>query len=213
MIIKECYIENFGTLSQVKKTFGGGLNVFVSENGWGKTTFSVFLRTMLYGMEGKRAKDSIREKYRPWQGGKYGGYIIFTCRAKTYRAERYFYSKESEDTFSLYDCETGQKSSDFGANLGEELFLSDKETFAKTAYIPQGRAEVLFNQSGSIISAMSEDGKDSDDINYDKAAAAIEKAMSFYERRTGGHNRDLEQEYAFEEESIYQIKKEIHTKA
>lgn len=213
MIIKECYIENFGTLSQVKKTFVGGLNVFVSENGWGKTTFSVFLRTMLYGMEGKRAKDSVREKYRPWQGGKYGGYIIFTCRGKTYRAERYFYSKESEDTFSLYDCETGQKSSDFGSNLGVELFLSDKETFAKTAYIPQGRAEVLFDQSGSIISAMSEDGKDSDDINYDKAASAIEKAMSFYERRTGGHIRDLEQEYAFEEERIYQIKKEIPIRA
>lgn len=213
MIIKECYIENFGTLSQVKKTFGEGLNVIISENGWGKTTFSAFLRTMLYGMEGKRAKDSIREKYRPWQGGKYGGYIIFTCRGKTYRAERYFYSKESEDTFSLYDCETGQKSSDFGANLGEELFLSDKDTFAKTAYIPQGRAEVLFNQSGSIISAMSEDGKNSDDINYDKAAAAIEKAMSFYERRTGGHIRDLEQEYALKEDHICQIKKEILIRA
>ena len=91
MIIKECYIENFGKLSRFKKTFSEGFNVIVSENGWGKTTFSLFLRTMLFGMESKRAKNSIREKYRPWQGGKYGGYIIFEANGKTYRAERYFF--------------------------------------------------------------------------------------------------------------------------
>lgn len=56
MIIKECYIENFGKLSRFKKTFSEGFNVIVSENGWGKTTFSLFLRTMLFGMESKRAK-------------------------------------------------------------------------------------------------------------------------------------------------------------
>lgn len=212
MIIKECYIENFGTLSQLKKNFDAGLNVLVSENGWGKTTFSVFLRVMLFGMEGKRAKDSIREKYRPWQGGKYGGYIIFSCNEKTYRLERYFYSKESEDTFSLYDCETGKPSFDFGENIGTELFLCDKETFAKTAYIPQGRTEVLFSQSGSIISALSSEGANSDDINYDKASAAIDKAKSFYEKRTGGRIRELTQEYAMREENISQIKREIPKK-
>lgn len=212
MIIKECYIENFGALSHMKKDFDKGLNVIISENGWGKTTFSVFLRAMLFGMEGKRAKDSIREKYRPWQGGKYGGYIIFSCNEKMYRLERYFYSKESEDTFSLYDCETGKPSSDFSENIGAELFLSDKETFAKTAYIPQGRTEVLFSQSGSIISALSSEGTNSDDINYDKAAAAIDKAKSYYEKRTGGRIRELTQEYALREENISQIKREISKK-
>ena len=193
MIIKECYIENFGKLSRFKKTFSEGFNVIVSENGWGKTTFSLFLRTMLFGMESKRAKNSIREKYRPWQGGKYGGYIIFEANGKTYRAERYFFETESKDAFTLYDCETGLISQDFSSELGKELLHTDRETFEKTAYVPHGNVEVNFENDGKIIAAL-ESGYNIGDRDYDKAYDALMKAGSFYEKRTGGKIPQTERE-------------------
>lgn len=192
MIIKECYIENFGKLSGFKKDFGEGLNVICTENGWGKTTFSAFIRSMLFGMESKRAKDSIREKYRPWQGGKYGGYIIFSARGKTYRIERYFKETESKDTFELFDCDTGLSCNDFTKDLGREIFKTDRDTFSKTAYIPQGQTEVYFEKSGGIIASLSSDAGLSDNKNYDKAQEAITKAKTFYEKRGGGKLAELQ---------------------
>lgn len=90
MIIKECYIENFGKLSRFKKTFSEGFNVIVSENGWGKTTFSVF-KSYAFWNGIPNARKTHREKYRPWQGGKYGGYIIFEANGKTYRCRKIFF--------------------------------------------------------------------------------------------------------------------------
>lgn len=191
MTIKECYIENFGALSDFHYCFKDGLNVFYLKNGAGKTTLSVFLRSMLFGMEAKRAKESVREKYRPWQGGNYGGYIIFSSGGKLYRLQRYFKDTEAKDTFELYDVETGLASTDFSKELGRELFKTDRETFAKTAYIPQGKTETAFEKSGGIISALSSDGNLSDDKDYDKAQDAIAKAKTFYEKRGGGKIAEL----------------------
>ena len=42
----ECYIENFGKLSQFKLDFTEGLNVILRDNGFGKTTFAAFLQAM-----------------------------------------------------------------------------------------------------------------------------------------------------------------------
>ncbi len=193
MRIKECYIENFGKLHQYKKTFSDTLDVTVSDNGWGKTTFTLFLRAMLFGMESKRAKNSIREKYRPWQGGRYGGFIVFEANGKTYRAERYFNDTESKDTFTLYDCETGMISGDYPEDIGVMLLHTDRETFAKTAYIPHGGVEVSFENDGKIISAL-ESGENSGDKDYDRAHAALIKAETYYEKRGGGKIADTEKE-------------------
>lgn len=193
MKIKSCYIENFGKLHRFSKNFSDDMDITVSYNGWGKTTFTLFLRAMLFGMESKRAKNSIREKYRPWQGGKYGGYIIFESDGKTYRAERYFNETESKDTFALYDCESGLISDDYSENLGREILHTDRETFGKTAYIPHGEVEVSFENDGKIISAL-EGRENSGDKDYDKARDAILKAQAYYEKRGGGKIADTEKE-------------------
>lgn len=206
MTIKECYIENFGTLSDFRYCFKDGLNVFYLKNGAGKTTLSVFLRSMLFGMEAKRAKDSVREKYRPWQGGNYGGYIIFSSGGKLYRLQRYFKDTEAKDTFELLDVTTGLVSTDFSKELGRELFKTDRETFAKTAYIPQGKTETAFEKSGGIISALSSDGNMSNDKDYDKAQDAIAKAKAFYEKRGGGKIAELCDLSASISERISEIK-------
>ena len=90
MKIKELYVENFGKLSKYRKTFSDGLNSFVEDNGYGKTTLTVFIKTMLYGFDETRRQsldENDRKKYTPWQSGAFGGWLVFEINGKTYRLE------------------------------------------------------------------------------------------------------------------------------
>ena len=71
-------VENFGVLHEFHIDLTDGLNVFCRENGAGKTTLAAFLCAMLYGLPVSRKNDiaeNDRKKYRPWQGGVFGGSI------------------------------------------------------------------------------------------------------------------------------------------
>ena len=103
MEIKSCYIENFGILSKRSFEFSEGLNVIEDDNGRGKTTLSVFIKSMFYGMEysKKRKLISERERYLPWQGGNYGGRLCFSISGKEYEITRFFGKKKDEDEFEF----------------------------------------------------------------------------------------------------------------
>ena len=47
MKLISCYVENFGRLHQFSMDFTEGFNLIHAENGWGKTTLSVFLKSSL----------------------------------------------------------------------------------------------------------------------------------------------------------------------
>ena len=65
MILKQCYIDNFGKFSNKTIDFEKQLTSFDEENGWGKTTLASFIKAMFYGMEEKRGTKTFfeREKY------------------------------------------------------------------------------------------------------------------------------------------------------
>ncbi len=140
MKIKSLHIENFGKLSGVDMDFDANLTQICRQNGWGKTTLSIFLKAMFYGMAKKgnnKAYNSERSKFKPWQSGVYGGSIVFTANGKEYRATRVFADTPEGDTFELVDLATGLKSKDFSKDLGQELFGVGIETFEITAFFPQ----------------------------------------------------------------------------
>ena len=140
MIIRELYIENFGKLSKYQKSFSDGLNHFVEDNGFGKTTLTVFIKTMLYGFDETRRHslaEHDRKKYTPWQGGAFGGWLVFSIGDKNYRVERSFGQKASDDTFTLYDLNTGTACSDFEDPLGESLFGIDSDGFERTVFLSE----------------------------------------------------------------------------
>ena len=62
MIIKKIHIENFGKLSNVDLQFDKGLNEIFAENGWGKTTLSIFIKAMFYGMPPARENIKMERK-------------------------------------------------------------------------------------------------------------------------------------------------------
>ena len=106
-------------------------------NGWGKSTLSAFLLVMFYGFDDRYTK-KLREKYAPWNGGTYGGSVIFETEGKHYLIERTFgHRKSVEDTFVLRDAETNLGSDDFDEYLGDELFKINTESFLKTVFIGQ----------------------------------------------------------------------------
>ena len=51
MKLIKAHIFNFGKFHDEDIFFTDGLNTFLHENGWGKTTLSVFIKAMFYGME------------------------------------------------------------------------------------------------------------------------------------------------------------------
>lgn len=90
MKLIKCYIENFGTFHQYSHNFQDGLNIIKENNGFGKTTFATFIKSMFYGLENRKTEKTNRKLYAPWQGGTYGGNIEFEINEKKYRIERTF---------------------------------------------------------------------------------------------------------------------------
>ncbi len=140
MKLIECYIENFGKLSKFSYHFADGMNVFCHENGWGKSTFAGFIKAMFYGLPASRSTDiqqNERARFTPWQGGNFGGTLTFSIGGETYRVERYFGQKESQDTFALFDCKTGRSTDAYSSRLGEELFDIDAIGYERSTYISE----------------------------------------------------------------------------
>lgn len=138
MKLVRCHVENFGALSQFDWEFQDGVNMVCQVNGWGKSTFASFLKVMFYGFGNEKKRSQLereREKYKPWQGGIYGGSLEFETGQRRYRMERTFGDREREDTFMLFDLDTGLPTVLYSKEIGKELFRIDEESFMKTIYV------------------------------------------------------------------------------
>ncbi len=229
MKIISCHIENFGKISDYDYHFEKGCNVICQRNGWGKSTLMAFLRVMLYGFvnESKRSElENERKRYKPWQGGVYGGNLTFEAGGKTYRCYRVFGDKEKDDQFRLVDDATNLETDDFSEKLGEELFQIDQDSFLKSACIGQMKSDVRFVEATGSMSAklgdlMEEAGDISQFEAVDKKLTDLLNQMS-PRRATGSlykQKKELE-EYSFQitkkgkiEQTIADIRKKRQEEA
>lgn len=189
MRLIECHIENFGKLQNMDFKFSKGVTVICEKNGWGKSTLASFLKVMFYGFENERTRDDFsneRKRFRPWQGGTYGGSVTFQVGKKTYILARIFGLKEKEDVFSLKDASTNLESNDFTSHIGEELFQIDRASFERTIYLSQNDCET--KATGSISAKIGNLAENTDDINnYEKADARLNDLLNALSpsRKTG----------------------------
>ena len=188
MYITYIYIENFGALSDCRYSPKPGLNEIYAENGAGKTTLSEFIRAMFFGMPGTRTRkqlnDALRKKYKPWQQGLFGGYVEFIAASKEYRLTRTFGDKESDDTFLLIDKATGLVSNDYTVNIGKELFGTDRDTFANTAWI-SGK-DTRFAAGSGLYESLGEGTDISTGANsFERAKKSIDDAIRYYKSTAG----------------------------
>ena len=187
MKLIKCYIENFGKLHNFQYEFQDGLNIIKQQNGFGKTTFATFIKSMFYGLDvgtNVKIEKSDRKRYYPWQGGNYGGNIEFEVNGRKYKIERFFGKKQQEDTFKLYNLETNLESSDYSENIGEEIFKINKSGFERSVYIPQG--QVQMEMEDSISAKLGNVLENDNDINTSEdALKALNEAKKFYIKDKG----------------------------
>jgi len=188
MKLIECYIENFGKLSDFKYSFSDGLNTVKQDNGYGKTTLTVFIKAMLYGLDDTRKvklETNDRKHYMPWNGGRCAGQLTFESNGKKYRIERCFMPKAADDTFAIYDLKTGKPSGDFSAAVGEELFGIDQDGFERTVFLSEANLSGK-NENKSISAKLSDlVGSDGDIGAMDDAIELLEKQRKAYKKRGG----------------------------
>lgn len=185
MKLIQCYIENFGTLSNFKYDFQSGINIIKEKNGFGKTTLANFIKAMFYGLETKKNTKTLidRKKYEPWQGGNFGGSVEFEINNKKYKLERFFKKKEADDVFKLYNLETNLESDDYTSNIGEEIFGINKEAFERSIFISGQNMQT--NMNDSINAKLGNILESENDINSsEKAIKILDDAIKYY-KKTG----------------------------
>lgn len=186
MRIIECNIDKFGVICNKKFTFSPNLNCIINENGTGKTTLCAFIKAMLYGI-GDTKKTSLdendRKRYLPWGIGTAQGSLTFSVGTRTYRVERTFGAKASEDTFALYDLKSGQISTDYTENLGCELFGIDRDGYEQTVYLSE-RALAPTGENKSVSAKLSDlVGADGDIGVMDDAMKILENQRKFLQKK------------------------------
>lgn len=185
MKLLNVHIISFGKLHEKEFDFKKGINSFQYENGWGKTTLSVFIKAMLYGMEHTSSKDVSKNeklKYFPWQGGKYGGSLSFEQNGKKYKINRTFGLKKNEDTFELIDLKTNKISTDYSEDLGNEIFKINRETYGRSVYVTLSETPA----GSTDISAKLNNLVEADDVTkYDDAIEVIEKKATAIKAKRG----------------------------
>ncbi len=195
MKLIKCHVENFGKLEKFDFNFQDGINTIKEENGWGKTTLAAFIKAMFFGLPSTTKRSLLeneRKKYTPWQGGRYGGNIVFENNSIKYRVERFFADKDKDDIFVLYNENTGLRSMDYSARIGEELFGINQEGYERSTFIPQ--KGLLTSTNDSINAKLSHLMEDNNDINnYETAIASLEEAMKFF-KKTGSRGKLAELE-------------------
>ena len=197
MKLISCHVENFGRLHSFDYTFKDGINIFLCENGWGKSTFAAFLCAMFYGLPGARRKQAgngLRERFRPWQGGIYGGRLIFETDQKTYEMVRVFGRRESEDSFELRSLETNLPDFDFSSDIGRELFRLDRESFVRSVFTAQQDcACVPTDDINALITDLTDRAGDMGSCEAAVSRLNNEKNRLTPERKTGSLYRRAEE--------------------
>ena len=174
------YIENFGGMHAFSLDFQKDLTVLCRPNGFGKTTLAEFIRAMFYGFprKTKTLEKSKRQKYAPWNGGSFGGNLVFEQAGRHYRIERTFGAVPKADTFSVIDLEDNRRTDRFSEEIGIELFSVDSESFERCCYFPQAQEDGPLATASIQAKLTNLLEGDRDVTNFDKAMAQLRASRS-----------------------------------
>lgn len=203
MKLLSCYIAGFGKFKDVKFDLSKDLVVIKADNGWGKTTLAAFIESMLFGMDAARAKSpqaSARVRYQPFSGGAFGGVLEVLISGKTYRIERTFSQTPAGDICKVYD-ENNRLVSDFaGVNIGEAILGVSRESFRRSAYIPQEKQSeyVPEDMKGRLLALLSGDG------NAESAGIALTR-LEEAERKLRAKRKPAKGKLDILEERLYAL--------
>lgn len=174
MKLISCHIDAFGKLKNVDVSFNENITSICEKNGYGKTTLASFIKAMFYGLGANARKNSKltdRTKYQPFEGGKFGGELVFVSEKGVFKIRRVFNRTATLDEFYLFNAKNNLKSEAYSSSIGRELFGVGKETFDATIFF--GQKELTSEINDDIKASLSTGKLYGDDV--DALSKAVEK--------------------------------------
>lgn len=174
MKLVSCYIENYGAISRKEYSFNEGITGFLSANGTGKTTLASFIKAMFYGLSSYKANSKAfedRQRFYPFNGGKFGGNLTFEYGGSVYRIERFFDKKSSaRDEVRLF--KNGKPYEGFNGEIGKAVFGLDVSAFERTVFLTAEEIEIT--SDGDVNAKLNREVSASDDYSLENALKELE---------------------------------------
>lgn len=190
MKLLKIHISSFGRFKDYTYSFDKNITSINQPNGFGKTTLSMFISAMLYGLNDL----TIRKKYMPWDNPKtFGGSMDIEVSGKKYIITREFnLTSELLDKCTFYDVYEN-KNLNVGDNIGEYLLNINEKSFERSLFIPETAIKSAYGTDletklQSII------GGTNDSKSYDNSKEEIEHKLVELKDGNSGLIIDLENE-------------------
>ena len=198
----------FGRLEQQELRLHPGLNLICAPNESGKSTWSAFIRTMLYGLSTRdRGPLADKNRYAPWSGAAMQGRMELTADGHAYTLLRD--TRRAASPMGGFSCTyTGTATPVEGLtalNAGEQLLGVPREVFERSAFIGQNALAVqhdaeLERRIASLITTGEEDA--SYTASYERLKKQLNRRRS---NRTTGQIPVLEREIDQLQETLREV--------
>jgi len=188
----------FGRLENETLELEPGLNIIQAPNEGGKSTWTAFLRVMLYGLNTRdRSAGADKRKYLPWSGSPMQGTMDLACnRGDVTVLRRTARANSPMGSFSAVYTGTGTAAEGLSsADCCEALTGVPLEVFERSAYIRQ--SGIAVDQSAALerrIAALITTGEE--DTSYSDAADRLKKQLTRRRYNKSGILPQLELEIA-----------------
>ena len=138
---------SFGGLQKQELTLSNGLNVFCLPNEAGKSTWSMFLLCMFYGVDTSERPAKgvlpVKTRFKPWWGGSMEGRMELEWQGRRIAIERTSTARAPLSQFRAWDLASGEKIPELTAdNCGETLLGVPRSVYLRSAFLGQNSLTV-----------------------------------------------------------------------
>ena len=138
---------SFGGLQKRELTLSNGLNVFCLPNEAGKSTWSMFLLCMFYGVDTSERPAKgvlpVKTRFKPWWGGSMEGRMELEWQGRRIAIERTSTARAPLGQFRAWDLDSGEKIPELTAdNCGETLLGVPRSVYLRSAFLGQNALAV-----------------------------------------------------------------------
>lgn len=197
----------FGKLEQAELCLQPGLNVIYAPNESGKSTWTAFLRNMLYGLSTRdRGELADKNRYAPWSGSLMLGSMELESGGEAYTLVRQ--TRRVNAPMGEFSCTfTGTAEPVPGItaqNAGEMLLGVSRDVFERSAFIAQSSLAVdqsaeLERRIASLITTGDED------TSYTETCERLKKQLNRRRHNKTGQIPALEREIDRLEDALTEL--------
>ena len=191
---------SFGGLDHRELELREGLNIIEAPNEGGKSTWSAFLRAMLYGINTKERdkQNYIAEKnrYQPWTGAPMEGAVELEWKGEKITLRRGPKGSAPFGKFEAVYTDTGEPVGFLTAdNVGETLIGAPREVFERSAFVGQGGTAIDGAPAlEARIAALASSGEE--DVSYSQVERRLRDWLNRRRHNKTGLIPRLEEELA-----------------